>query len=103
MKRASKRIHRFLVTAIAVTTVALQPALSWATPGAAFPWDAPLEALQQTLVGPVAHSLIAMSFIGAIFAYGIAGDSQVARRLARAGLGVGVALGVLRVMNYLLP
>jgi len=103
MKRASKRIHRFLATAVAVTTAALQPASSWATPGAAFPWDAPLEALQQTLTGPVAHSLVAMSFIGAIFAYAIAGDSQVARRLARAGLGVSVALGVLWVMNYLLP
>jgi type IV secretory pathway VirB2 component (pilin) len=95
MKRASKRIHGFLATAVAVTT--------WATPGAAFPWDAPLEALQQTLVGPVAHSLIAMSFIGAIFAYAIAGDSQVARRLARAGLGVSVALSVLGLMNYFLP
>jgi len=103
MKRASKRIHRFLATAVAVTTAALQPASSWATPGAAFPWDAPLEALQQTLVGPVAHSLIAMSFIGAIFAYAIAGDSEIARRFAKAGLGVSVALGVLRLMNYLVP
>jgi hypothetical protein len=62
-----------------------------------------LEALQAALIGPVAHSLIAMSFIGAVFAYAIAGDSEIARRLAKAGLGVSVGLVLLRLMNYLVP
>lgn len=102
MKMASAQIKRFLIAATAATAV-LWPAPSWAKTDSGLPWDQPLEALQAALIGPVAHSLIAMSFIGAIFAYAIAGDSQVARQLARAGLGVSVALGVLWVMNYLVP
>jgi type IV secretory pathway VirB2 component (pilin) len=103
MQRASKRIHSFLVAAPAATAAALWPASSWATTGAGFPWDQPLEAVQQTLVGPVAHSFIVMSLIGAVFAYAIAGDSDIARRLAKAAVGVSIALGVLRLMNYVLP
>ncbi len=101
MKRAYRQIHTFLAAASGVTLV-LQPASCLASPGAGFPWDVPLEALQEALIGPVAHSLIAMSLIGAVFVYAIGGDSEIARRLARAGIGVGVALGVLRLMNYLL-
>jgi type IV secretory pathway VirB2 component (pilin) len=67
------------------------------------PWDQPLDALQQTLVGPVAHALIAMSIAGALFIYAIAGDNDITRRFARTALGVSVALGVLRLMNYLVP
>jgi type IV secretory pathway VirB2 component (pilin) len=102
MKKASRQIEKFLVGAIA-TTVALWPSASWARTDSGLPWDQPLEALQAALIGPVAHSLIAMSFIGAIFAYAIVGDSEISRRLTKAGLGVGVALLLLRLMNYLLP
>jgi len=103
MKMASVRIDRFFVAATSAVAVALQPASSWAAPAAELPWDRPLEALQQTLISPVAHSLIAMSFIGAVFAHGIAGDSEIARRLAKAGLGVSVGLVLLRLMNFLFP
>ena len=103
MKMASAQIKRFLIVATAAAAVALQPASSWAATAAELPWDQPLVALQAALIGPVAHSLIAMSFIGAVFAYAIAGDSEIARRLAKAGLGVSVALGVLRLMKYLVP
>ena len=103
MKVASAQINRFLIAATAAAAVALQPASSWAATAAELPWDRPLEALQQTLIGPVAHALIAMSFLGTVFAYAIAGDSEIARRLAKAGVGVGAALVLLRLMNYLLP
>ncbi len=102
MKRASRQIHTFLAATTGVRPV-LQPASFLASTGAGFPWDAPLQALQEALIGPVAHSLIAMSVIGTVFVYAIGGDSEIARRLAKAGIGVGVALGVLRLMNYLLP
>jgi len=103
MKMASAQIKRFLIAAMAAAAVALQPASSWAAAAAELPWDRPLEALQAALIGPVAHSLIAMSFIGTVFAHAIAGDSEIARRLAKAGLGVSVGLVLLRLMNYLLP
>jgi type IV secretory pathway VirB2 component (pilin) len=103
MQRASKRIHSFLVATPAAAAAALWPASSRATTGAGFPWDQPLEALQQTLLGPVALSLIVMSLIGAVFAYAIAGHSDFARRLAKAAVGVSIALGVLWLMNYLVP
>lgn len=103
MKRASGQINRLFVAATAAAAAPLWPAPSWARTDSGLPWDQPLEAMQAALIGPVAHSLIAMSFIGAIFAYAIAGDSEIARRLARAALGVGVALVLLRLMNYLLP
>ncbi len=101
MKMASAQINRFLIAAMAAAAVTLQPASSWAATAAELPWDRPLEALQQTLIGPVAHALIAMSFVGAVFVYAIFGDSDIAWRLAKAGLGVSVALGVLRLMSYL--
>lgn len=103
MKIAAAQINRFLIAATAVAAVALQPASSWAATAAEFPWDESLGALQQALIGPVAHTLIGVSFVGAVFVYAIAGDSEIARRLAKAGLGVSVALGVLRLMNYLVP
>lgn len=102
MKNASEQIYTFVATATGVTLV-LQPASCLASTGVGFPWDAPLEALQEALIGPVAHSLIAMSVIGAVFVYAIGGDCEIARRLAKAGIGVGVALGMLQLMNYLLP
>jgi type IV secretory pathway VirB2 component (pilin) len=102
MKKAFRQIDRCFVTATAAA-LALWPAPSWARTDSGLPWDEPLGALQQALIGPVAHSLIGMSFIGAIFAYAIAGDSDIARRLAKAGLGVSVALVLLQLMNYLLP
>jgi type IV secretory pathway VirB2 component (pilin) len=103
MKMAFAQIKRFLIVAMAAAAVALQPASSWAATATELPWDQPLEALQEALIGPVAHSLIAMSFIGAVFAYAIAGDSEIARRLAKAGLGVSVGLVLPRLMNYLVP
>lgn len=103
MKMASRQIDRWFVAATAATAAALWPAPSWAKTDSGLPWDQPLEAMQAALIGPVAHSLIAMSFIGAVFAYAIAGDSEIARRLAKAGLGVSVGLILLRLMNYLLP
>ncbi len=103
MKMTSAQINRFLIAATAAAAVALQPASSWAATAAELPWDRPLEALQQTLIGPVTHALIAMSFVGAVFVYAIFGHSDIARRLAKAGLGVGVALVLLRLMKFLFP
>ncbi len=103
MKMASAQIDRFVVAAATAAAVVLQPASSWAATAAELPWDQPLDTLQQTLVGPVAHALITMSFIGAVFVYAVAGDSDITRRFARTALGVSVALGVLRLMNYLVP
>jgi hypothetical protein len=54
MKMASAQIKRFLIGAMAAAVVALQPASSWAATAAELPWDRPLEALQQTLIGSVA-------------------------------------------------
>ncbi len=83
MKMASAQIDRFVVAAATAAAVVLQPASSWAATAAELPWDQPLDTLQQTLVGPVAHALITMSFIGAVFVYAIAGDSDIARRFAQ--------------------
>jgi len=103
MKRGSRQIDRFFVAVTAAAAASLWPAPSWARTDSGLPWDQPLETMQAALIGPVAHALIRMSFIGALLVYAIAGDSDIARRLAKAGLGVSFALGALRLMNYLVP
>jgi type IV secretory pathway VirB2 component (pilin) len=103
MNQASKRTNRLLATLTGAATAALWPQPAQAAGGYGFPWDQPLLSLQQTLTGTVAPSLVWLSLLGALFAYAIGGDSEIARRLGKAALGVSVALGLLHFMNYLLP
>jgi type IV secretory pathway VirB2 component (pilin) len=70
---------------------------------AGLPWDQPLDTLVGYMTGPIVHLLIVGSLIGAGIFYALGGSGSGARRLARAGLGSALALGTVRLLNYLLP
>jgi len=70
----------------------------------ALPWDQPLDTFVRYLTGPIVHLLIVGSLIGAGILYALGGGgSEGAKRFARAGLGSALALGAVRLLNYLLP
>ena len=63
MKQAPKSNVRWLIAACAAALFALQAEPSWAAQYAgALPWDQTLGAIQDILVGPVAHAVIALNF-----------------------------------------
>ena len=94
-------------SAIAAPLVGLiTPALALAasTASARLPWDQPLNILVAYLTGPIVHVFIVGSFVGSAMLYALGGSgSDGAKLFARAGLGGAMALGAVRLMNYLLP
>lgn len=79
------------------------PAHSWATDQPILPWDYTFNALQHFVTGPFAHSVIIICSIGAMLAFVLAGDNELARRFARAVIGIAIALVAAQLLNYLAP
>jgi hypothetical protein len=55
------------------------------------------------LVGPVAHTAIAIAFIGAGFLYAVGGYDKQAGSLAASGIGGCLALSAIRLLNFVFP
>jgi len=103
MNKTSHVTQQFFATLMLLTVTSCAPGLCWADDGASLPWDYPLDFLQHFVVGPFAHSLIALSIIAAMLAFAMAGDSELARRLAKMAIGTSLSLIVVELLNYLVP
>jgi type IV secretory pathway VirB2 component (pilin) len=97
---ASKLLRKRLIVCIASALALIRPSACWATTGE-LPWDQTLVTLQDILVGPVAHAAIAIEFIGAGLLYAVGGYDKQAGRLAASGIGGCLALGAIRLLNFL--
>jgi type IV secretory pathway VirB2 component (pilin) len=92
---------RWLLAACAAALSALRAEPSWAAqcPGA-LPWDQTLGAIQDILVGPVAHAVITLSFTLSAILYAI-GSERRAGRLLAGGLAACAALIAVNLLTYL--
>jgi|SRR5208282_2382225 len=103
VKQAPKSNVRWLIAACAAALFTLRPSPSWAAQYAvALPWDQTLGAIQDILVGPVAHALIALNFVFAAILYTV-GSHQRAGRLLAGGLATCAALIAVHLLTYLSP
>ena len=95
----------FFIRALASAPALVRtPALASPSAAALLPWDQPLDTLVGYMTGPVVDLWIVGSLMGAGVFYVLGGNgSEGARRLARAALGGALALGAVRLLNYLLP
>jgi type IV secretory pathway VirB2 component (pilin) len=103
MKQAPKSNVRWLIAACAGALFALRAEPSWAAQYAgALPWDQTLGALQDILVGPVAHAVIALNFTLSAVLYAV-GSHQRAGRLLASGLAACAALIAVHLLTLLSP
>ena len=103
VKQAPKSNLRWLIAACAAALFALRAEPSWAAQyAAALPWDQSLDAIQDTLVGPMAHAAIALNFALSAILYAI-GSHQRAGRLLAGGLVAFAALMAVQFMTFLFP
>ena len=94
---------RWLIAACAAALFALRAEPSWAAQYAgALPWDQTLGAIQDILVGPVAHAVITLNFTFSAILYAV-GCHQRAGRLMAGGLATSAALIVVYLLTYLSP
>jgi hypothetical protein len=99
MNQASnQRLHLLAVIASPTATLAA-PSDRRAAGQAGLPWDYTLDTIQNF----AAHSVNVISSIAATLAFVLTGDSELARRFAKAVVGTGVALLAVRLLNYLAP
>jgi hypothetical protein len=89
---------RFQFTAVVTF---LFPAPCWAATGQ-MPWDQTLLALQDLLIGSVAPAAIVLIFVSAGILYTLGGHDRQAGRLVGSGIGGGIALVVVHLLNYVL-
>lgn len=68
----------------------------------ALPWDQTLGALQDILVGPVAHAVITLNFAFSAILYTV-GSHQRAGRLLAGGLAACAALIAVHLLTFLSP
>ena len=103
IKQAPTSNVRWLIAACAATFFILRaepsPAAQYA---GALPWDQTLGAIQDMLVGPVAHAVIALNFTLSAILY-VIGSHQRAGRLLAGGLATCAALIALHLLTYLTP
>jgi type IV secretory pathway VirB2 component (pilin) len=99
---APKLLGKWLIICGAGSLAALRPSLCWAATGA-LPWDQTLITLQDILIGPVAHAVITLAFVGAGVLYAVGGYDKQAGRLAASGIGGCLALGAIRLLNFVFP
>jgi hypothetical protein len=78
------------------------PTPCWAAT-AALPWDQTLLALQDMLISIVAPAAIALALSGAVILYALGGHDKHAGRLVGSGIGGCIALGLVHLLNYVLP
>src|SRR5271156_3479610 len=103
VKQAPKKNVRWLIAACAAALFALRAEPSWAAQYAgALPWDQTLGAIQEILVGPVAHAAIALNFTLSAILYAI-GSHERAGRLLAGGLAACAALIAVDLLTYVLP
>ena len=103
IKQASKSNVRWLIAASAAALFALRAEPSWAAQYAgALPWDRTLGALQDILVGPVVHTVVALNFTLSAILYAVGSERQAGRLLAGALTACG-ALIVVHLLTYLSP
>jgi len=94
---------RWLIAACAAALFALRAEPSWAAPYAGvLPWDQTLGAIQDMLIGPVAHAAIALSLALSAILYAI-GSYPRAGRLLAGGVAAWAALIAVHVLTYLSP
>jgi len=89
------------------TTIAAATALFCADPcqaaATALPWDYTLFALQDIFISYIAAAAIGLAISGAIVLYALGGCDEQAGRLLGSALGGGIALGIVYLLNYILP
>ena len=112
LNSSSERVchfRRVVQTVIGTLTVAIGgtimfafvPGSCWAASGP-LPWDQALSALQDILVGPVAHAAIVLNFACSAILFAL-GSRQFAGRLLSGGFASCVALIAVRFLTYLFP
>ncbi len=103
VKQAPKSNLRWRIAACAAVLLALHAAPSSAAQYAdVLPWDQTLGALQDILIGPVAHAVIALNFTLSAILYAV-GSHQRAGRLLAGGLAAYAALIAVHLLTFLLP
>jgi type IV secretory pathway VirB2 component (pilin) len=103
VKQAPKPNVRWLIAACAAALFALRTEPSWAAQHAgALPWDQTLGAIQDILVGPVAHAAITLNFVLSAILYAV-GSHQRAGRLLAGGLATCAALIAVHLLTFLSP
>jgi type IV secretory pathway VirB2 component (pilin) len=73
-----------------------------ATNASVLPWDQTLTALQDVLLGPVAHAAIVLNFACSAILYAL-GSRQFAGRLLAGGFASCLALIAVRFLSYVFP
>ncbi len=102
-KQAPKSNGRWLIATCTGALFALQAGPSWAAQYAgALPWDQTLGAIQDILVGPVAHAVITLNFALSAILYAV-GSYQRAGRLLAGGLAACAALIAVHLLTFLSP
>jgi type IV secretory pathway VirB2 component (pilin) len=103
VKQAPKSNVRWLIAGCAAAIFALRaepsPAAQYA---GALPWDQTLGAIQDILVGPVAHAVITLNFAFSAILYAIGSHQRAGRLLAR-GLATCAALIAVHLLIFLSP
>jgi len=101
VKQAPKSNLRWLIAACAAALFALgaepSPAAQYA---GALPWDQTLGAIQEILVGPVAHAVITLNLAFSAILYAV-GSHQRAGRLLAGGLAAYTALTAVHLLTFL--
>jgi len=88
-----------IVSMITALFVAGSPCFA-ATSAGALPWDQTLSALQDILLGPLAHAGIVLNFACSAILYAL-GNRQFAGRLLAGGFAGSAALIAVRFLTYL--
>ena len=103
ISQAPKSIISWLIAACPAAAFALraEPACAAQYAGA-LPWDQTLGAIQDILVGPVAHAAIALNFTFSAILYAI-GSHKRAGRLLAGGLAACAALIAVDLLTCLFP
>jgi type IV secretory pathway VirB2 component (pilin) len=103
MKQAPKSNVRWLIAACTAPFFALRAEPSQAAQYAgALPWDQTLGAIQDILVGPVAHTVVALNFTLSAILYAVGSHRQAGRLLA-GGLAACAALIAVNLLTFLSP
>ena len=101
--QAPKSSISWLIAACPAAAFALRAEPSYAAQFAgALPWDQTLGAIQDILVGPVAHAVITLNFALSAILYAV-GSHQRAGRLLAGGLAACAALIAVDLLTYLFP
>jgi type IV secretory pathway VirB2 component (pilin) len=99
MKRTVEKI--LCAASLAAFTIAVS-GTSWAAPDL-MPWDRPLNAVVTYLTDDATPAVVTLALGGAAILFAVNGTSASTRQLTRLGLGAGLGLMAVRLLNYLLP